>query len=57
MYKHPYYQKNGYKDIYCPNAEKFYEEAITLPLFADMTEEQVDYVVEKTIEIVERFIR
>lgn len=57
VYKHPYYQKNGYKDIYCPNAEKFYEEAITLPLFADMTEEQVDYVVEKTIEIVERFIR
>lgn len=52
VYKHPYYQANGYAEACCPNAEAFYAGAITLPLFADMTEEQVDYVVEKTIETV-----
>lgn len=50
VYKHPYYQANGYKDVCCPNAEAFYAGAITLPLFADMSFEQVDYVVEKVCE-------
>lgn len=50
VYKHPYYQAHGYQDICCPNAEAFYAGAITLPLYADMTKEQVDYVVEKVIE-------
>ncbi len=56
VYKHPYYQANGYQNVCCPNAETFYAGAITLPLFADMTLEQVDYVVEKTIEIVTKLI-
>lgn len=47
VYKHPYYQKNGYANIYCKNAEEFYSRAITLPLFVDMSEEQVEYVVEQ----------
>ncbi len=52
VYKHPYYQAHGYQDICCPNAETFYAGAITLPLYADMTEEQVDYVVEKVVDAV-----
>ena len=44
VYKLPYYQKHGFKDVCCPNAEEFYSRAITLPLYADMTEEQVEYV-------------
>lgn len=56
VYKLPYYQAHGYADVCCPNAEAFYAGAITLPLFADMTEEQVDYVVERTIEIVEKMM-
>lgn len=54
VYQHPYYQSHGYADCCCPNAEEFYGRAITLPLFADMTEEQVDYVVEQVIRIVEQ---
>ncbi len=54
VYKHPYYQKNGYAGVCCPNAESFYDRAITLPLFVDMTEEQVDYVVKKVKEIVSK---
>ena len=53
VYKLPYYQEHGYADVCCPNAEEFYAGAVTLPLFADMTEGQVDYVAEQTIRIVE----
>lgn len=56
VYKLPYYQSHGYQNVCCPNAEEFYAGAITLPLFADMTGEQVDYVVEKTIEIVDKIM-
>ncbi|MFF2178487.1 UDP-4-amino-4,6-dideoxy-N-acetyl-beta-L-altrosamine transaminase [Lysinibacillus sp. NPDC058147] len=32
VYWHPYYQKLGYKKGLCPKAEKWYENALTLPL-------------------------
>lgn len=57
VYKHPYYQSHGYRNICCPKAEAFYSRAITLPLFADMTEEQVDFVIAKTTEIVEKQLK
>jgi perosamine synthetase len=41
----PYYQQMGYKKGICPNAEKLYEEMITLPLFPAMTEEDVNDVI------------
>lgn len=47
VYKLPYYQKHGYADVCCQNAECFYAGAITLPLYADMTEKEVDYVIER----------
>lgn len=51
VYKLPYYQKHGYEDVCCPNAEEFYSRAITLPLYADMTLEQVEYVAKVTRDI------
>jgi perosamine synthetase len=41
----PYYQQLGYKKGICPNAEKLYEEMITLPLFPAMSEEDVHDVI------------
>ncbi|AKS39498.1 aminotransferase DegT [Anoxybacillus gonensis] len=41
----PYYQQLGYKKGMCPNAEKLYEEVITLPLFPAMSEEDVNDVI------------
>ena len=41
----PYYQQLGYKKGICPNAEKLYEEMITLPLFPAMTEEDINDVI------------
>lgn len=41
----PYYQELGYRRGDFPAAEAYYEQAITLPLYPDMTEEQQDHVV------------
>ena len=42
----PWYQKNyGYALGKCPVAEKFYSRAISLPLFPEMTEQDVEHVV------------
>lgn len=52
VYFHPFYQQLGYKKGLCPNAEKVYEEIITLPLFPNMTErDQLDVIhaVEKIV--------
>ncbi|MBI4833604.1 MAG: UDP-4-amino-4,6-dideoxy-N-acetyl-beta-L-altrosamine transaminase [Planctomycetes bacterium] len=45
VYYHPYYRKLGYKKGICSNAERYYEEAMTLPLFPKMTDSDVDYVI------------
>ena len=41
----PYYRALGFKPGYCPNAERYYERALTLPLYPGLTEEQQDRVV------------
>jgi UDP-4-amino-4,6-dideoxy-N-acetyl-beta-L-altrosamine transaminase len=42
----PYYQRLGFKKGDFPEAEQYYSEAISLPIFFDMTEKEQDYVVE-----------
>lgn len=44
---HPYYQALGFDVSDYPNAQAYYESAITLPLFAELTEMQQDEVVSK----------
>lgn len=44
-YYFPYYEQLGYKKGICPNAEKLYEEIISLPLYFAMTDEDVESVI------------
>ena len=46
-YWHPVFEDLGYKRGMCPNAEAYYAEEISLPLFADLTDDQVDRVVDE----------
>ncbi|UFJ43261.1 UDP-4-amino-4,6-dideoxy-N-acetyl-beta-L-altrosamine transaminase [Brevibacillus humidisoli] len=57
VYWHPYYQKLGYKKGLCPNAETLYEEMITLPLYAAMTERDVQDVITGVKKVVAHFAR
>ncbi len=50
-YYFPYYEKLGYKRGLCPNAEKLYEEIISLPLYYAMTDEDVESVIEAVTKI------
>lgn len=46
VYKHPYYQKNGYNDVCCKHAEEYYANAISIPIYPLLTDEEQDYVIE-----------
>jgi len=46
VYRQPYYEKLGFKNGYCPNAEEYYAEAISLPIYPDLTEVQLNHVAE-----------
>lgn len=50
VYRHPYYQRNGYAGVHCLKAEAFYERAISLPIFPGLTGQQQDYVIEHVIK-------
>jgi len=40
VYLQPYYRNLGFEAGHCPEAERYYSEAISLPMFADLTEDQ-----------------
>jgi dTDP-4-amino-4,6-dideoxygalactose transaminase len=46
VYWHPVFQKMGYTKGLCPNAEAFYEGEISLPLFVDLKDEEVNRIAE-----------
>ena len=46
VYRLPYYEKMfGYREGMCPEAENFYEQELSLPLYPGMTAEDVDRVI------------
>lgn len=54
-YYFPYYEKLGYRRGICPNAEKLYEEIITLPLYYAMTDEDVESVIKAVKKIADYY--
>lgn len=53
VYYHPYYRKNGYQDVCCPNAERIYTHLITLPLYPGLKDEEQQYVVQEVFRALE----
>ncbi|WP_024876576.1 DegT/DnrJ/EryC1/StrS family aminotransferase [Saccharomonospora piscinae] len=45
-YWHPVFADLGYRRGLCPNAEAFYAQQLSLPLFADLTDSDVDRVID-----------
>jgi UDP-4-amino-4,6-dideoxy-N-acetyl-beta-L-altrosamine transaminase len=45
VYLQPYYKNLGFKPGYCPEAEQYYAEAISLPIYPNLTEAQQNTVV------------
>ncbi|MCI8409812.1 MAG: UDP-4-amino-4,6-dideoxy-N-acetyl-beta-L-altrosamine transaminase [Lachnospiraceae bacterium] len=52
VYKHPYYQKNGYEKVCCRNAEQYYANAISIPMYPLLSKEEQEYVIETIKEVI-----
>ncbi len=52
VYRHPYYQENGYRDVCCKNAEEVYAHMISIPMYGSLKNEEQDYVIKKVKEAV-----
>jgi UDP-4-amino-4,6-dideoxy-N-acetyl-beta-L-altrosamine transaminase len=44
VYTHPYYEQLGFKAGLCPTAERYYERAISIPMFPNLTTEDLTTV-------------
>ena len=56
VHLHPFYQKKfGYKKGDYPVAEKYYERAITLPIFPKMSDEDVKDVIEAVYKVIHHY--
>jgi UDP-4-amino-4,6-dideoxy-N-acetyl-beta-L-altrosamine transaminase len=53
VYRQPYYESLGFRAGYCSESERYYTEAISLPLYPTLTREQQDYIVSVLQRVVE----
>ncbi len=52
VYWHSYYEKLGYPKGLCPNAEKFYGEVMSIPLYYALTDDEVEDVIKAVRKVV-----
>ena len=51
-YWHPIFQDKGLKKGMYPNSDLFYSQEISLPMFSNLTEIELDFIIEKIIEVI-----
>jgi perosamine synthetase len=47
VHYHPFYRENGHRDDRFPVAERYYEQALSLPLYYGLTDDEQRYVVDE----------
>ena len=50
IYQNSYFQESGFKETYLPNAEKYYSSSLSLPLYTDITNDELKYIISKLYE-------
>jgi UDP-4-amino-4,6-dideoxy-N-acetyl-beta-L-altrosamine transaminase len=48
IYQMPFYRNHGYSSVHCPQAEAYYNECLSLPMYPTLSDDEQDYVI-KTI--------
>ena len=51
VHTQPYYENLGFKQGDFPEAESYYASAISLPMYPDLTQEQIDYIYQTLKEV------
>jgi UDP-4-amino-4,6-dideoxy-N-acetyl-beta-L-altrosamine transaminase len=54
VYRHPYYEKIGYEEELCPQAESFYEKIISIPIYPELKNEEQEKVIREIKRFYER---
>ena len=54
VYQHPFYEKMGYDANNFPESEKYYEEALSLPIHTLLTNEEQDFVIENVLNFLSK---
>lgn len=57
VYKQPYYQRLGYDTVLCPNAEAYYQTAMSIPIFPKMSDGDGYRVISVMKKVYERFVK
>tara|TARA_B110001469_G_C9620779_1_gene309367 strand:- start:435 stop:1601 length:1167 start_codon:yes stop_codon:yes gene_type:complete len=52
VYLHPYYERFGFKQGYCPEAEKYYQDAISIPMYPALSDHEQTRVIRLLNEII-----
>lgn len=55
VYWHSYYEKLGYEKGLCPNAEKYYNEVMSIPLYYSLTDDDVKDVIHAVKKVVDYY--
>lgn len=55
VYRHSYYEKLGYPKGLCPNAEKLYEEIMSIPLYPSLTDADVADVIHAVKKLIDYY--
>ncbi len=50
VYRQPYYESMGFKAGHCLEAEKYYKETLSIPMFASLTNEEQEKVIHRLFE-------
>jgi dTDP-4-amino-4,6-dideoxygalactose transaminase len=54
VYRQPYYEKMGFVAGYCPQAEQYYSEVISIPMYSSLKVTQQDRVIEAIRQATEK---
>ena len=57
VYWHSYYEKLGYEKGICPNAESYYQQSMSLPLFYSMTDQDIEDVIHAVKKIIAHYAK
>lgn len=52
VYLQPYYEEIGFNSGYCPIAEQYYKETLSIPMYPSMTNKQQDHVIDSLRKII-----
>jgi dTDP-4-amino-4,6-dideoxygalactose transaminase len=52
VYRHPYYEKLGYRVQDFPESESYYSQAISIPIHPELTQAEQDLVIRLIAELV-----